>query len=314
MIFLMRVNNKMDLLVDGKLFVGSHVGKDPEGFYETVQKIKKIGGNTLQIFIGSPQKTGFPEIELGDAKKTREWLQKNRVPMLSHAKYLINLASEKAYAHWAYSMELKNIWKLGGFGSIVHTGNSKQVGVERGLNLMEENIKKVIKKVFYNGSESKEVLRDRRRNLRIIIETSAGCGNQMLCDIDDLGDFYRKRFSKKERKLIYFGIDTCHIFAAGYDIRTQEGAYNFLDKWNKKIGLKKVCVLHLNDSKDPLGSNKDHHEMLGEGYITNKKKGGGLEGIAEFVIIAKRVGASIITERGGDGGTKKEIKLIKSLI
>lgn len=299
------------------LYVGAHLGKD-KTYLKTVQNIIKYGGNAVQIFTASPQSTAFPPIDDKDAENVNRWILENNIPLVSHAKYLINLSSLKPYPHYAYTQELLRIWKLGGYGSVVHLGTYKSVGsVKIALDNMETNIKKVIQKVYYNPKTSIIEQKNRQKNLKIILETSVGCGSQILCKISDLAEWYTSRFNEQERKLITFCIDTCHIFAAGYDIRTEDGALEFLNEWNDSIGLKKVSTFHLNDSKTPLGSNVDRHETLGKGYITDSKLGGSFDGIKEFIIIANRLGAPIITERGSGyniASIKKEIEQVKKLI
>jgi deoxyribonuclease-4 len=179
--------------------------------------------------------------------------------------------------------------------------------IEEALQNMYENITIVISKVFHVGTSSQK-----RKILKIILETSSGQGSELLTKIPDIGSFY-KRFSSQQRKHIRFCIDTCHIFAAGYDIRTEEGVKEFLLLWEKHIGLENIILIHLNDSEMPLGSNRDRHAAIGSGYITNKKLDGSMDGIKYIVNFANKMNIPMILERGSKN-TKAEITKVKKLI
>lgn len=288
------------------LFVGAHVGKE-KTYLKTVKKILDLKGNAVQIFVGSPR--GFkPHVPTEtDASATREFLKLHKIPMLSHANYTINLAKKGGFPHHMYQQELNLTYQLGGFGSIVHLGKCVGLPPPEAIQNMYHNLRKTIEKVFPKDAPS-----DKKKNFRIIIETSAGCGSELFSDIKDLGAFY-KGFTAQERKYIKFGIDTCHVFSAGYDLRTKKGAINFLELFNNSIGLKNVVVFHLNDSKEPLNSRKDRHEVVGQGYIGNPSLGGSLEGFKEIIRFARLASIPLVIERGREPSEIKEIALIKQL-
>lgn len=289
-----------------ELFIGAHVAKE-DTYLRTVKKILKLGGNAVQIFVSSPRSYKVHSVKPKDAEATREFLKLYNIPMLSHAKYMINLAKKGGFPHHIFQQELNITYELGGFGSIVHLGKCVGLGIPEATENMYHNLRKTIEKVYPPNAPA-----DKKKNFKIIIETSAGCGSELFSNLKDLGKFYQG-FTKQEKKYIKFGIDTCHSFAAGYDLRTRRGAIDFLETFNNHVGLKNVVVFHLNDSREPLGSKKDRHAVLGEGFIGDPKLGGSLEGFKEIIRYAKVAGIPMILERGKEAKEKKEILLVKKL-
>jgi deoxyribonuclease IV len=287
------------------LYVGAHVAKE-DTYLRTVKKIIPLGGNAIQIFVSSPKSFKIHTISESDAAATREFLKWKKFPMLSHAKYTINLSKKGGASHHFYQQELNLTYQLGGFGSVVHMGKCVGLLPKEAIENMYHNLRKTIEKVFPNDAPT-----EKKKYFKIILETSAGCGSELFSNIKDLGKFY-KGFTKAEQKYIKFCIDTCHIFAAGYDIRTKHGAIDFLEEFNNQIGLKNVVVFHLNDSKEPLGSHKDRHESIGAGYIGSSALGGSLGGFKEIIRYAKTARIPLILERGQQT-TKEEIQFVKKL-
>lgn len=288
------------------LIIGFHLSKK-KTFLETVQQIPDLCTknnlkktiNTAQIFTSSPQSSQIAEIANEDATATAEYLHKHDFPLFVHSKYIINLASPKAFlGHHVFAKQITNSFKIGAEGCIVHMGKSTTQPLAAALDNMENNLKKAMDKAL-DGI--------------VILETSSGQGSEMLYNIDDLHAFY-KRFSRKSneksnenyKKRIRFCIDTCHIFAAGYDIRTTDGAHDFLKKWKRLFGFKKLTVIHLNDSLGKLGSRVDRHAPVGKGEI-------GYEGLVFFCRFAKENGIPLILERGVSTCCP-EVKKIREII
>jgi len=288
------------------LYIGAHLAKE-DTYLRTVKKILKLNGNAIQIFVSSPQSYTVHLVRDKDKEATKEFLKLHKIPMLSHAKYIINLAKKGGFSHHMYQQELNLTYELGGFGSVVHVGKYTNLSIEEATINMYHNLRKTIEKVFPASAPQ-----DKKKNFKIIIETSAGVGTELFSDLTDLGKFY-KGFTKEEQKYIKFCIDTCHCFAAGYDIRTKKGAINFMETFNNNIGLKNVVVFHLNDSKEPLGSKKDRHAAIGQGFIGNPALGGSLEGFKEIIRFAKLAGIPMVVERGKIPAEKEEINLIKKI-
>jgi apurinic endonuclease APN1 len=286
------------------LFIGAHLNKDGRNFINTVIDIIALGGNAISIFTSNPQSSKIVEIPATESEKVKKFIKDNNFILVSHSKYSINLSNPKPFTHHVYYKELDNIYKMGGIGAVVHTGKSTTLPHDVAVDNMRENIIKVIRKIMTTP--------DKRKNLKIIIETAAGCGTELFWDIKELGTFYKSL--KNDKKYVRFCVDTCHIFSAGYDIRTKKGMRDFLNIWDNSIGLNKIIVIHLNDSRTPLNSHVDRHAVLGTGYITNKELGGSMEGIEEMIKFAQKRSIPLILERGSTGGaTKKEIDLVRKI-
>lgn len=270
------------------MIIGSHLPKQ-KTFCETVEQIGKNKLEVGQIFNGSPRsdKTGIITDE--DAKCVRTYLEKNDFLLFIHSSYIINL-SKKGYSHIILIKELEDSIKLGAEGCIIHQGKSVELPEYQAIDNYRENIKKCIKKV---------------PKATIILETSAGQGTELFYKLEDLAKFYHS-FNKKEKNHLMFCIDTCHIFAAGYDISTSKNALIFLKLWKKLIGLRKIACIHFNNSKDVLGSKVDRHAQIYDGKI-------GIEGLKLFIKFAIQMKIPIILERGNNIAIK-EIKEIKSWI
>lgn len=293
-----------------EIWLGAHINF--QGSYlKTVKKIKTIGGNVVSLFIGSPKQLRLEDLNEDEVEKVRKFISENNIQLVTHAKYLHNFSrpyeGKQKFFVKVYSSELDNTYRLGGFGSVLHFGKSVDMTMEDALQNMYENIIMVINKVFHVGTSS-----HKRKHLKILLETSSGQGTEILTKVPEIAEFY-KRFSSHQRKYIRFCIDTCHIFAAGYDIRTEEGAKDFLLLWEKSIGLEKISLIHLNDSETPLNSHRDKHAPIGSGFITNKKLDGSIEGIKLIVNVAAKMGIPMIIERGTNA-TKAELNKIRKLI
>lgn len=284
------------------MIIGGHQPKD-KTFLKTIENTLNYGNNAVSIFTSSPQDMKMVVLNEPDVAATREFVRTHKITLVSHLKYIYNFArphsGKMLYTIKVAVNELTNIAQLGGIGGVLHFGKSIDMPIKEALNNMYLNIIDVIGQI-------------KDLPIKLILETSSGQGSEMLTNIPDIGSFY-KRFTPVQQAKLGFCIDTCHIFAAGYDIRTLAGAKSFLKLWKKNIGLEKISLCHLNDSKMPLGSRKDRHEYFGEGYITNPELGGSEKGIQLIVKILVKLGVPIILERGVsiDVG---EIDFVRSLV
>jgi len=242
-------------------------------------------------------------LNAADAAATKEFVKAHKIVLVSHLKYIYNFArphsGKMLYTIKVAVNELANIAQLGGIGGVLHFGKSVDIPIKEALNNMYLNILDVIGQI-------------KDLPIKLILETSSGQGSEMLTDVRDIGEFY-KRFTPVQQEKLGFCIDTCHIFAAGYDIRTVAGAKSFLKLWKKNIGLEKISLCHLNDSKTQLNSRKDRHEHFGEGYITNPELGGSDKGIELIVKVLTKLGVPMILERGVSVNVG-EIDFVRSLV
>ena len=176
-------------------------------------------------------------------------------PVLTHASYLINLATTNPEFHRksidAMIDELDRAERLGLHAVVLHPGAHMGAGAPTAL----EQIARSLDRIHAAIPQHKVVT---------LLETAAGQGSCVGCTFEELGTIV-KLVDDKSR--VGICIDTCHIFAAGYDIRSRDGYERMVDEVIEHVGIENVGAFHINDSKKPLGSRVDRHEHIGEGQI-----------------------------------------------
>lgn len=226
-----------------------------KGLHYAFERITRAGGEALQIFTRNqrqwhPKPLTEEEIE----RYFKSWQEHNKMVVASHASYLVNLASGKPELRRksieAFVEELRRCHQLSIPFVVMHpgshTGDGPEHGLERFVSALDETI---------DQAES---------DTMILVETTAGQGTGLGSSFSELG-FIRSRSRFPDK--IGVCLDTCHIFAAGYDIRTAEGYQKTMQEFDREIGLAHLHFFHLNDSKKELGSRVDRHEHIGEGCI-----------------------------------------------
>jgi deoxyribonuclease-4 len=203
--------------------------------------------------------------------------------------YLPNLSSSDRKLHKrstdTLKEEIKRCSTLGIPYVILHLGRHGEQGIEHGISQMEKACTSAIN--YYYRSSLSSTLESKIRKkgnigieykpVMIILENSAGGKNSLGSRFDELGLILDKlKFSSGRKNSFGICLDTCHAFAAGYDLKTKEGVCETLDKFKSEIGLKNLKLVHLNDSKDMLSSNRDRHEHIGLGKI-------GMQGFKELL-------------------------------
>lgn len=212
----------------------------------------------LQIFVKNNNRWEGPPITDDQARHFGEELDRVGIPVehvFAHTCYLINLASPKPEvvekSIRALEDELRRCGQLGLPGLVMHPGSHINTGLEKGLDQIVELSLAVI---------------DRTPDVktRILFETTAGTGSNIGADFAELGAILRG-INNPDRAGVC--LDTCHIFAAGYDIRTPDTWQESMAAFEREVGFDNLHAVHLNDSKHGLGSRKDRHEHIGEGEI-----------------------------------------------
>ena len=246
--------------------IGFHVSISG-GISNSVDNALKIGCNAFQIFSRNPRGWTAKPLQGNDVENFRKKLNESKIDRDStfvHMPYLPNLSSSNSKLHKkstnALIEEMKRCSTLGIPYVILHLGKHGEKGKEDGINQLQKAC----------NSATKNRIRD-YKSVMIILENSAGGRNSIGSKFDELGLILDKLKSSSSRSNS-FGIclDTCHAFAAGYDLRTKEGVNETLDEFRSKIGLSNLKVIHLNDSKEDLNSNRDRHEHIGLGKIGKK--------------------------------------------
>ncbi len=237
------------------MLLGAHTSAQG-GLDKAVLVAEEIGCNTVQIFTKNPnQWRGFELTdEITDVFK-KVCRDTGIYPVVAHDSYLINLASPQKITYGrsigAFHTEMKRAEALGVSFLVTHPGAHKDSGENEGIKRLSESINNVHHKT--PGFQ-----------LKILLETTAGQGTYLGHRFENLTQMI-ELIDEDERVGVCF--DTCHVFAAGYDIRTREGYYKTLEEFDKIVGFDRLKVIHANDSKKELGSRADRHEHIGEGQI-----------------------------------------------
>ena len=235
------------------LIIGSHVGyKKDSQLLGSLNEALGYGANTFMFYTGAPQNTSrYPiddNLSVESFKKMKE-IGLDYSKVVVHAPYIVNLANDDEvkfnFAVQFLKEELKRCAKLGIKKVVLHPGSHVGLGIDKGI----ENIAKGLNLVL--GEE----------DVTILLETMAGKGSEVGSKLEEIR---RIIDLVEDKKHIGVCIDTCHLSDAGYDISKFD---EFLDEFDKIIGIEKIGCVHVNDSKNEMGSHKDRHENIGFGKI-----------------------------------------------
>lgn len=229
--------------------VGRHL-RTSGGFEKTLQTAREQGLEAVQIFVSNPQGWALPKSR-PDAETFVRGAQKVRLsPVVVHAKYLINLASpdpeHRERSARALAAELVAAGSLDAGPVVVHSGSHGGSGEKEGMDRLVEGI---IRARELSGDGAAEP----------VVENSVGAGTQLCSTFDALAEV-------AERAGARACVDTAHAYVAGYDLSTPEGAREVARELKKALG-DRIALLHLNDARNSLGSHRDGHARIGEGWI-----------------------------------------------
>jgi len=233
--------------------IGAHVSTQG-GLQTGFERAAKIGAECMQIFESAPQQWGTARLDDAQVAAFRATMAESGIaPVFIHGKYLMNLASADAKIFKTSASTLRSslniAHRIGAAGVIFHTGSSKGLGFEAVIDQICEAALRVL------DEADGEAL--------MIFENSAGGGDTIGDQFSELGEIL-KRINSPRAKVC---IDTCHAFAAGYDLSNAAGVEATMDVLEREIGAKHVAAVHCNDSKTELGAGRDLHENIGEGKI-----------------------------------------------
>jgi len=267
------------------------------GISRSIDRAAQLNCNTVQIFSHSPRqwkKTGLPVSELKRFAALRK--AKNINPVFVHASYLINLASlspdvgKKSIDLLTY--EMGNADLIGAEYVVLHTGSAsgedKRISRKRAAKALQKS------------------LNIKQCNASIILENTAGQRGDITSSIQAMADIMNLCNTDRISGIC---IDTCHAFASGYDIKSGEGLKKMIDEIKKYIGIDKLKLIHLNDSKKPFGSGVDRHEHIGRGSI-------GIDGFRNILSNSRIAKVPIILEtpKENEDDDRKNLRTVFSLI
>ncbi len=213
-----------------------------------------------------------------------KYTKKHGIKLVVHSSYTINIAKKWHEYDWWVEYIINEIHicnEIGAFGLVIHTGNKLSLSEAEGINNMYTLLLHIHRKTSATAP-----------TIKLLIETPAGQGTEMLCDIGAYCKFMSKFFCNNNIHIQQrFGccIDSSHIFAAGYNVTNKNELSRFFLKIDKTIGLDKIKLCHLNDSRGKFGSHIDRHANIGDGHIGKKN-------IISFAKIMNSLGVPIILE------------------
>jgi len=267
------------------------------GFPKILKRAEIRGCETIQFFSRNPRGWKYDPLDQNDVKAFREAIQASTLfPIFLHLPYLPNIASKKSkfYSRSIDSIvtDLERAEQLAVPYLIIHIGHRMESSEEEAIEAVIEAINEVFDRV--------------RNSIILLLENTAGQGSEIGYEFSQIKKII-EGIEAKER--VGICLDIAHAYEAGYDLSNREGIDRTLESFDQMIGLKRLHLLHLNDSKTPLGSRKDRHWHIGEGYI-------GLEGFRYLINHPqlKHLPGIMETPRNDTMEDLKNMKVIRSLV
>jgi deoxyribonuclease IV len=277
------------------MLIGAHVSP-AGGLSKAIQRGVERGCEAIQIFNQSPRMWKPTSYRDEDVAAFREAMADSPIQaVLIHAVYLLNCASDdrdiraKSLASLTHSLRVGHA--IGASGVVLHPGSAKQGHVGEAIVRAGETIAQALA-----DSEGCE----------LHLEDTAGAGGTLGRSFDELAALIEAAGADKRLGVC---LDSCHLLASGYDIRTPDGMASVLRECPRKLGRRAVRSLHLNDSQTPLGSNRDRHANVGAGEL-------GRKGCGAFLSAPSLQKLPCILETPGEnrqGPSRKEVALAKRL-
>ena len=234
------------------LYIGSHVSFTKNSqLLGSLEEALSYGANTFMFYTGAPQNTNRSNIDYNLTQEAIKLMKSNDIDIskvIVHAPYIINLCNPEKFDFSVKFLteEVKRVSDLGVKYLVLHPGSHVGLGVEKGIS----NIILGLKKVFESTS----------CNVTILLETMAGKGTEIGRNLEEI----KTIIDSVNNERLGVCLDTCHLHDAGYDLTNFNG---FLDEFDNMIGIDKIKCIHINDSKNVIGSHKDRHENIGFGKI-----------------------------------------------
>lgn len=236
------------------MLIGSHVSMSGKKMLEAAsESAAGFGANTFMIYTGAPQNTRRKKIEDLNIEAGQAHMKEHGISnIVVHAPYIINIANtvrDGVFDHGVEFLqeEIVRTEHLGAKQIVLHPGSHVGAGADKGI----ESIIKGLNETFSNDQD-----------VQIALETMAGKGTEIGRNFEELAQII-DGVENNERLSVCF--DTCHVHDAGYDIVNDFDGV--LEQFDKVIGLDRIKVVHVNDSKNPVGAHKDRHENIGFGHI-----------------------------------------------
>ncbi len=277
------------------MFLGAHVSTSG-GMEKGPQNGLSLGCEAIQVFTKNQMQWKAKPLSSEDIARYKAAFKESGLHVtVSHDSYLINLGSPQEttlkQSLDAFADELERCELLGIPYLVFHPGSHIASGEKSGLKRIAESLNWVL-------SQKKGCV------TQLLLETTAGQGSNLGYTFGQLAEILD---GIKDKDRMGICVDTCHIFAAGYDLRTPTTYEATFKELDNVIGLKNVKAFHLNDSKKELGSRVDRHENIGNGHL-------GLEAFRLLVSDRRFEGIPMLLETpGGDEGYRRDLEILKGL-
>ncbi|MDW4098766.1 deoxyribonuclease IV [Staphylococcus saprophyticus] len=236
------------------MLLGSHVSMNGKKMLEgSAEEAHKFGESTFMIYTGAPQNTRRKPIEELNIEKGHEIMKAHGLSnIVVHAPYIINIANTVKPHVFELGVEflqseIERTQALGAQDIVLHPGSHVGEGTDAGIKKITEGLNEVL---------------TNDNNVRIALETMAGKGSEVGRNFEELARII-DGVNHNDRLSVCF--DTCHTHDAGYNVK--EDFDGVLNEFDKIIGVDRIKVVHVNDSKNDIGAHKDRHENIGFGYI-----------------------------------------------
>ena len=262
--------------------VGLHLGIG-RGLMPAARRSRQIGARALQIFSDNPTAWRRRPEPPADADTFIAYAGREGIETISiHASYLINLAgSAEPFATQSREGLIVEMQRAPAYGATLvntHIGSHRGVGADVGLRRIVESVR--------------AILAASPPSVRLVLENSSGGGDLLGSRIEELAAILEGVGAGGDAERLAFCLDTAHLWGAGYDISEVEGAARVIDRFEELIGLDRLPMVHLNDSRSVLGSRTDRHEHVGAGQI-------GAVGLGAFLRDPRLTSATFIMETPG---------------
>lgn len=267
------------------------------GIHLSIERAKELGCNTVQIFSHNPRQWAVGRMPEDSIFKFKEFKKQYDIaPVFIHASYLINLAAsnkdilEKSIKLMVKEMEIADL--LDADYVVLHTGSASQDTEDVGRKRAVEALRRIVE--------------GKKWEAELLLENTAGERGDISSCVKDLSEIIYRTNSPLIRGIC---IDTCHAFAAGYDITNENGLSGLVKEIETHIGLNSVKLIHLNDSKKGSKSHVDRHEHIGQGSISNK-------GLKEFINhkAFKDIPLILETPKKSEEDDQRNLKIVRSLL
>jgi deoxyribonuclease-4 len=267
------------------------------GFSKVAERANIRGCETIQFFSRNPRGWKYGPLDENECEAFRASIQSSGLfPLFLHLPYLPNIASLSSpfYSRSVDSIatDLERAAQLGAQYLIIHIGHRLDSSEDEAINAVSQGIHQVLKRV--------------KNSVILLLENTAGQGSEIGSTFEQIRAII-DRVDENER--VGVCLDTAHSLEAGYDLSNKDGIERTLENLDHTVGLKRLHLFHLNDSKTPLGSHKDRHWHIGEGHI-------GLEGFWHLINhpLLRHLPGIMETPRKDTVEDLKNMKVIRSLI